>query len=185
MDEKKKDWTDKEWGERTPVQKLMTVLIYIFWIAVIWFVWKCWSASYTYRVNHLMYETSVEYINKLLEDNYCREIDVPRYKKKYIYHSGRGESASKYNDIPNRYSDNFYEYCTVTLPVEYREVTGKKVSEEMMIEFHAFKPSDYKSMEPEDLHVINLTARNFDELKENLDDLKSGNFNLDDINWDY
>lgn len=40
MDEKKKDWTDKKWGEKTFTEKLMTVYGYIFCIAVIWFVWK-------------------------------------------------------------------------------------------------------------------------------------------------
>lgn len=58
----------------------------------------------------------------------------------------------------------FYEYCTVTLPVEYREVTGKEVSEEMMIEFHVFKPLDYKSMESEDIHIINLTEKKIERL---------------------
>lgn len=95
------------------------------------------------------------------------------------------ENTNKYNDIPKKYNNNFYEYCTVTFLVEYREVTGKEVSEEMMIEFHVFKPSDYKSMKPEDMHIINLTAKNFDELKENLNEFGSGDFNLDDLNWDY
>ena len=180
MDEKEKDWIDKKWEKKTLIEKSLTVSVYIFWIAVIWFVWKSWSTSYTYIVDHLMYENSVEYINTLLEDYYCKNIDIPRYRKKYIYHSGRGENTSKYNDIPNKYSNNFYEYCTVTLPVEYREVNGKEVSEEMMIEFHVFKPSNYESMEPEDIHIINLTKKKFDELKENLNELETG-----DLNWDY
>lgn len=186
MDEEKKEWTDKKRTETTFTEKLTTVFGCIFWIVIIWFIWKDWSTSYTYIVNHLMYDNSVEYINNRLEDSYCSDIDIPRYRKKYIYHSGRGgENTSKYNDIPNKYSDNFYEYCTVILPVKYREVNGKKVSEEMMIEFHAFKPSNYESMESEDIHIINPTKKNFDELKENLNKLESGDFNLNDLNWDY
>lgn len=185
MGEKNKDWTEKKWIERTPVERLLTVFGSIFWIGVIWFIWKQWSTSYTYIVNHLMYDNSVKYINTLLDDNYCSDIDIPEYKKKYIYHSGRGEYTNKYNDIPNKYSNNFYEYCTVTIPVGYREVTGKEVSEEIMIEFHVFKPSDYKSMESKDIHVINLTKKKFNEFKENLNGLESGDFNLDDLNWDY
>lgn len=174
MNEKQKDWTDKNWNEMSDIEKIKaifsTIIVFIVIGSLIWAFLNSDYIKYYKPVNHMMFDESVDTIKRFLVANDCKDIEIPKYKKKYIYHSGRGEWTEKYNNATGKEGKQFYEYCTVSFPVKFCEINGKEKKEEMTIEFDVFQPDavtrNLNDIEKDEFHVVNLTKERLEDIEE-------------------